>query len=367
MRMLGRKLKHDGHEYYLLEDGWSLSTRAVVVLCRPTNPHFKSPKPPPPVRLPEPGSWQAVARWEGGELHVAVREHVERAELLSALLEEYETTAKRPPPVAWALADDRDDPEGERNGNFHGSLVPALPMGVAVHCFDDEAAAQAAADGRALVAIDDQARFLNQMVRLGYAGALWNGTLPVFFCVDDDGALHYLRVSPRKRDVKLQILDETDRWDTYEGAEEIQFLDNGEACDERLVTLLGDRPVLAWPADGVLHGVGPVAGEPGLLQVEVAEGDEPADGDGLPYAVLFSDAARAEAFRDDLDPDWVTYPVDDLGEFLGRSDLAGCAVQLNPGSHRSEGGLLWRSGDEVVLDSFSGFWKLGPDGFVSAE
>ena len=31
MRMLGRKLKHDGHEYYLLEDGWSLSLEYAAI------------------------------------------------------------------------------------------------------------------------------------------------------------------------------------------------------------------------------------------------------------------------------------------------------------------------------------------------
>ena len=61
------------------------------------------------------------------------------------------------------------------------------------------------------------------------------------------------------------------------------------------------------------------------------------------------------------------FPVRDLVAFLTCDEMAGNVASLNPGGHRARGGLLWSDGEGVVLDSFSGFWRLGREGFEPTE
>ncbi len=53
--------------------------------------------------------------------------------------------------------------------------------------------------------------------------------------------------------------------------------------------------------------------------------------------------------------------------FLRSKVAEGHVVQLNPGGHRARSGTMWSNGDAAVLDSFSGFWKLTPDGFEAFD
>lgn len=343
MKQTGTLLEHDGHECFLLEDGYNDDTRAVVFLVRAGDPRFPTEGTVRPVALKaHPGEWLAIARWTRDGLHIPEPEHETHRALIGETIGDYVRSVGRPEPVAWAVT------EGEA---FAGSLEQAVPMGVAVHCHDDEDAARDRAHGRALVPIDDLSRFLNHMVRLGYAGAMWNSVHPVFFCVDEGGDLHYLRVAPGDDGhVVMEILDDHDRWETYEGAEKVGFLDNADACDERLVEEVGRRPLLDWPPDGRLHSIGAGPSRPALLEDEEATAPR--------YGVLFTDADEADEFRRDHDPTWVTFEVDDTSGFLQQSGLRGCVARLNPGGHRAHGGVLWDNGEVTVLESFSGFWRL---------
>lgn len=355
MRQQGRTVKLEGAEYVLVEDGYNEDTRAVVFLARAGDPRFVTGPSQRPVQLPDnPGEWRAIARWTQQGVHIPEAAHHEHREFITTTIDEYVGVTPRPAPVAWTLVED---------DAFAGTLEPALPMGVAVPCYDNEEQAKNDAGRMTVVPIDDLRRFLNHVVRQGYAGAMWNAERPVFFCVDPNGDLHYLRVGRAgPGSLAMEILDELDRWDSYDGEEEISFLDNGDACDERLVEKVGNKPLIGWPADGHLHSVGPEVGQPALFE------DDTDTGSGR-YAVLFTEADAADDFREDLDKDpaWVTFEVADAGTFL-RSDVAeGHVVQVNPGGHRARSGTLWSNGELAVLDSFSGFWKLTPGGFEALD
>ncbi len=338
-------VEQDDNEYLLLEEGYNESTRAVAVLARPSNPLFPKAEDGRTYHFNESGEWHAVARWTREQLVVADERHAHHGELVRGLASDYVEGLPRPRPVAWALHD------GEV---FAGSLSPAVPMGVVVHCHDDEDHAQDRAAGRRVVPIDNVPLFFNQMVRLGYAGALWNEEMPVFFCVDDEDDLQFLKVSREPRDkVAVEILGLDSRWESYEGAEEVDFLDNTQACDERLVEMVGRRPVLEWPS-GPLVSVGPSEGKPIVLDEEDEE---------LPHGVLFTNTRWANTFREENDPTWTVFDVPDPAEFIKQTDFEGCVVHLNPGNHRAYTGTLWNNGEQTVLDSFSGFWRLTDDGF----
>jgi len=184
----------------------------------------------------------------------------------------------------------------------------------------------------------------------------------LFFCMDEVGDLQFLRVSRSDRDeVSMEILTEEDRWEPYDGAEQIEFIDNREACDERMVEVLGRQPLIGWPDDGLLWSVGRQSGRP----VVIKQGESQ---DEVRHAVLFTSEASAEAFQRENGPDELAvFPVRDLNAFLTCEEMQGNVAQLNPGAHRAESGIVWSDGEAVVLDSYSGFWKFGADGFEALE
>ncbi len=354
MKQPGTLVRHDQREYLLVEGGYNAETRAVILLARPDDPGFPPDPASQPLRWVHQGLWTPVARWTAAELRIPDERHAGRRDVAQKVIEEYVAGHRARPAVAWTA----------RHGTgFVGSLEVALPMGLAVHCHDTEKAAASEEGAEGVVPVDNLGMFLTHLVREGYAGALWNGRQPIFFCADENADLQFLRVKPGPAGdrVEMEIVDEKDTWQPYDGAEEIEFIDNREACDARLVEMLGRKPLVGWPEAGRLYSVGPEFGTP----VIVTEGEEP---DAVPHSVLFTTEAAADAFREDAGAaELKVFPVNDLNAFLTQEELAGCVTSLNPGGHRASSGILWSDGERIVLDSFSGFWKLGPGGFELLE
>jgi len=50
--------------------------------------------------------------------------------------------------------------------------------------------------------------------------------------------------------------------------------------------------------------------------------------------------------------------VDNLFKFLKHAGEKKQNVLFEPFAHRSNGGALWINGQDVILDSFSGFWIM---------
>lgn len=353
MKQPGTLVRHADREYLLVEGGYNDESRAVVLLARPGDPDFPHDPAVEPIAWGHQGRWTPVARWTREELRIPDAKHGERRAQVRTILDEYLGRARAPLAIAWTA---------RRKGGFAGSFEAALPMGVAVVCHDDREAAAAVEGVEELVPIENLAMFFTHLVREGYAGVMWNAERPVFFCVDELGDLQFLRVGPAVEGarVELEILDAHNAWEGYDGAEEIEFIDNREACDRRLVDVLGPKPVLGWPEGGPLWSVGPRAGFP--IVVREGEGD-----DDVPHGVLFTEERLATAFRDDVSPELAVFAVNDLGAFLTHTELQGCVTALNQGGHRASSGILWSDGERIVLDSFSGFWALGEAGFEPIE
>jgi len=353
MKQPGTPVRHDDREYLLVEGGYNAATRAVILLARPDDTLFPRNEEIAPLRWCSQGEWQPIARWTDTELRIPDARHEARRELVAQLIDGYNAARKPPAPVAWAA---------EKDGSFLGTLEVSLPMGFAAFCHESREAAAALAGEEALVPVENLAMFFTHLVREGYSGAVWNGEQPIFFCVDGLQDLQFLRIGKSKKgdSVVMEILDGKDKWSAYDGEEEIEFIDNTEACDARLVACIGKQPVMGWPQDGQLFSAGPAFGEP----LVISSGEEK---DAVPHGVIFTSEAAATEFIADADEELKAFPVNDLGKFLTQSELEGCVVALNPGGHRATSGILWSDGERVVLDSFSGFWKLGAAGFEPAE
>lgn len=350
MKLPGTPIRHAGCNFLLVEGGYSHDTRTVTLLVEPSNDAFEHPEKAQRVVWGEQGEWYPVSQWAVGMITLQEEAYAEQRPLIDEVFDRFRSEQQELPAIAWAV-------QGE--GGFTGTLENILPMGLAVKVFDEEEPAAEISGSDEVVPITNLPNFMTHLAREGYAGVMWNARQPVFFCLDPLGELQFLRVGRTDAGgMMMEILDDTGDWLVYEGAEEIEFLDNRENCDNRLVATIGSQPVLSWPVDGEFWSVGPKGGVPGLI---INEEDE------LTYGVLFGDEDDAREWREDTDSPWVTFAVGSVDEFLAHRALNGHGALLNPGSHRVYSGILWRDNDRIVLDSYSGFWTLDDDEFEKTD
>jgi hypothetical protein len=347
----GTLVRHEGRDYLLVEGGYDEATRAVILLARPADPRVASETTQRPLRWGSQGEWLPLARWTPAELRIPDANHEAQREFAQGVIGPYVAARTAPAARAWA---------GRKGTSLAFQIHASLPMGLAAGVFDTQAAAAALPEVEQVVPIDNLGMFFTHLVREGYAGALWNGSQPVFFCIDDEGDLQFLRVSPAGSEVAMEILDERDRWQKYDGAEAVEFIDNREACDQRLVAALGNQPPSGWPADGKLWSLGPSAGVPHIFTT--AEGSNE-----VRHAVLFGDEQSARDYGEERAPQAQPFAVTDLTGFLTSDAMAGNVAAFNPGGHRARSGLLWSDGERVVLDSYSGFWKVEGQRFEAID
>lgn len=349
MKRKGHTLVVDGQEFQVVEDGFNAESRTVTVLARADSKHFPGKD---TVHWSDLGGWHGVARWTADRtLHVPHDGYRRHETLLRKVVETYEEQhpLRMGEPRAYASQD----------GRHYVALVDlAVPMGLAAVFHETRAPAERAGDA---VPIHHLGAFLTHLAREGYAGALWNGVAPVFFCLDEEDQIQFVRLSTDGRgQPRLEILGDDDAWGHYDGAEEIDLLDNQEACDERLVAVLGRQPVLGWPADNRLFTVGTRGDGPVLVTLD-EDDEEPNVG------LLFTTEAEAQAAVVELEIDDEILPVPDVRALLDHPALRDRALVLNPGSHRARTGHLWRDREDVVLQSFSGFWHFADGGFTPIE
>ncbi len=350
MKLPGTPLRHAGGNYLLVEGGYNNDTRTVTLLAEPSNEAFTHPEKAQRVVWGEQGEWFPISQWAVGMITLQEDSYTEQRPLIDEIFERFRSEQQELPTVAWAV---------QGTGGFVGSLETILPMGLAAKVYGEEEDAAERAGDDIVVPITNLPNFLTHLAREGYAGGMWNAQQPIFFCIDSNNELQFLRV--RRADaggMQMDILDADGDWLQYEGAEEIEMLENRDACDERLVATMGSRPVMSWPVDGNFWSVGPKGGEPGCITREEDE---------LPYGILFTDEEEARDWREESDSPWVSFPVDSVVEFLESESLDGSGVLLNPASHRVHSGVLWRDGERIVLESYSGFWVLDGDEFEKVD
>lgn len=344
MKQQGTLIVEQDEEFLVVEGGYSRDTRSLNLLARPGSLLFPRDAEESPVEWRDQGKWFAVARHAVGhtQLHDEADEaHRDEAEaLVETYLQDHAELDER----AWVPLDEQ--------GHWLGRLEKVVPMGLVVSLHDEENDAHEAEGASRVVAITNVPLFLTQLAREGYAGALLEGREPIFFCLDENGELQFLRLRRGGvGKVQMDILRADGGWDDYEGIEEIEFLDNREACDARLVETFGKEPIFDWPEDDAFWSVGPLPDEPGTV---VAPEDE------LPYLLAFTKKDDAESWIEDTERDWMVMRVENLTRFLSEAK-GGSAALLNPGAHRVRSGVVWVDGQALILDSFSGFWRKDAD------
>ncbi len=359
------RLLHDKEEFYLL-DGESEEERCrtitVLVTCDKVPGFEKTPH----LAIPtDKGNRVAVARWIDDRVEALVETEPDRLEVYQAVLKTY---------LEDCLAGDSTTGVAyfyEKQGHDFGYVISqSHPHGLAIKIFSRKELATAEAGahdtgGRPAdtYQTNNLCELLTRAANEGYAGAILDERDPIYFCVDEKEVLHFLRLSQDSdEEIEETLLDARGEWSAPFERPDLDIVENQDACDRFMIRRLGKIPFYReYDSDGtapLTFCAIEKANEPGhLMGFEIEESLSPTSTQSM--APIFFDQSSALEFMVGRDPDdFVTVEVDDLGALLRNADRDGLTVFLEPGNHRSASGIFWLNGADVILDSFSGFWKL---------
>jgi hypothetical protein len=355
------RILHGEDEYLFVESPGDVDGPALLIFARPENARAVAPG-RTPTHKSEHGLWVPIARFDGRELLLAPDGPEGLDRRLNSMLPRYadarrERTAQAKNACSWVAVE----------GRALYALHPAQPSGLLVKLWRDESAARRALEefGRpgSVQSTGDLREFLELRAEEGFAGALLDpsGLLGgegkdevIFFCLDAAGRIQFMKVGAAPEDedgeVTSALLDDSGRWELYEGEGELDPFADPDAWDRLMVRAFGRIPFLGYVPD--------------WRCVTLARGGEPVtlvdpEGDGTTrMAALFHDPAAADAFRSRHSLGRATLePVEDRKGFVRKHAARGIVTRLHPGDHRARGGTLWLDGDELVLDGFAGLWR----------
>jgi len=347
------RILHGEDEYLFVDAPGDAGGPALLIFARPENRRAVAPG-RRATHQSEHGLWIQVARFDGRELLLAPEPPEGLDERLRGMLPRYaaarrEHIEEAKHPCFWVAAP---------GGALH-ALHPAQPAGMVIRLWRDEETARERAagcggeGGEATVQSTGNLReFLELRTEEGFAGALLDDEEIIFFCLDEESRIQFLKVSaPRgAKEAASHLLDGAGRWEPYEGAEDLEPFVDPDAWDRLMVRTFRHVPFVGygatWRCFALLHD-----GEPATLVDPEGDGRERM----LP---LFHEADAADRFRTRHRIARARVePVADLVGLVRRQSSQGVVARLHPGGHRACGGTMWLAGEELMLDGFAGIWR----------
>jgi len=338
----------DGDNEYLVADEPGPTGAPVLRLfTRAGNQDFTLPGGLPEFTT-EQGNWLPLAVVEDDAIRLADGAIEGPLERLGLLVRRYrheraEQVRRSSPPYWYLLV----------RGRPHGVVHEVQPGGLLLLLFRQEEEAEAALRDLGLEGSVASAGALGEFLAIhaeeGYAGALLDHHEPVFWCQDPSGQLCFLKLSSVAGTDEFEghLLGDRGQWRPFEGREDLEFVDDQDRWDELMARSLGAVPFLGYasgfPVYALLDG-----GQMVFLEEEDAARTLP----------LFHQREAAESFAAQHDVSGAeVVEIQDLRGLLRDAADHGAVARLHPEDHRARGGALWMDGREVVLDSFSGFWR----------
>lgn len=359
------RLLHDQEEFYLL-DGESEEERCRTVTVLVTCDRVPGFEETSHLAIPtDKGHRVAVARWIDDRVEALVETGPEKLQVYKAVLKNY---------LEDCLAGDSTTGVAYFYEKVGHDLVYTIsqshPHGLAIRIYSRKelAAGQASApdaEGRPVETLqtNNLPELLARAFNEGYAGAILDECEPIYFFIDEKEALHFLRLSQNSdEEIEETLLDARGEWRMPFDVLDLEIVEDQDLFDRIMIRRLGEIPFLrgdeADGTDPLLFCAIEKASEPGrLMGFEMEESSSPASTRRM--AAIFFDHRSALEFMDGRDmDDFVIVDVDDFGTLLRSAAGDDLTVFLEPGGHRSASGIFWLNGDDVILDSFSGFWKI---------
>jgi hypothetical protein len=358
------RILHDDEEFYLVDGETEEDGRTITLLMQPEAvPPLPSgtPLPTVPTSL---GPRIAVARWCAGRVEPLLDFSSDRIGVFKIILDKYLTDL---------LAGDKEKGVSyfyHRKGTeIDFSVSHSHPHGLVINVFSRKELALSFPDSEPMQT-NNLVEFLTRAANEGYAGAILDDRDPIYFCMDEDEAIHFLRLS-KGHDEEIEEIEETllnadGAWRPLPQKIEIDLYANTEACDRNMIRLLGDIPFLREGDEETDDGEGGFYAieermNPGFpVRFETTEFSTVSSAKGV--AAVFHDRRSAARFMEDRQhEDYDIVNVRDIRGLLENAAEANLIVMLQPGGHRARGGIFWLNEGEIILDSFSGLWKLGEE------
>jgi len=354
-----------------MDAGTAGEGRTVTILVPPGKSSCESDPPPALITTSE-GMRVPAARWRDGRVEPLLEMPPERLDIFKAVIDKYmkdllEGDTARGAAFYYNWADN----------NFQFSLFDSHPHGLVVRVFTRRATAEKialghAGEGKALETrkTNNLCELLTRTANEGYAGAILNDRDPIYFCLDADEIIHFLRLSQdEEEEIEDSLLMQNGKWNPLPEDGNLVLYVNQDSCDRTMVRLLGDIPFLIEEGNGSLSTVEDPErpGEPESFEMEGLETSAP----GERMAVVFHGRRSTLEFmtgRGSGNPgtaDFDVVAVMDIKKLLKAAERENLVVVLEPGGHRARSGVFWLNGEDVILDSFSGLWTLDEEkGFV---
>lgn len=368
------RILHNNEEYLIQDNGASTASRRIIFLARPESAASEGGTGQQPIQTNH-GVWIPIAKWERGGITPITDGARRLTPGLKTVLNIYLRRANR----TDTKAKRRIYYYVEREGEIDYVISPAHPHGLAVKIFSKKSAAlkerMAEKEASQLPAAAKESlpfsvrqtnnlrEFLIKAADDGYAGAVLDGKEPLYFCLNPMEHILFLRLSMNDEDeVEEFLLEEDGTWTRYDGEGDLEFYLDQDRCDLNMVRNLGEIPFIGYDNLKHLWTVEEIKlkGSPYIL----SEKDDPYR--EIPESrsvLLFLKKRSAMEFL--LDRGLVHCEgvrIDDLKSFLQTAGRKSLNVLLEPFGHRAASGALWMNGNDIILDSFSGFWILGEGG-----
>ena len=344
------RLTFEGEHFLISEEPHGLHHPALTVFTHLENRRFPAREGGPCYRTEE-DRWSPFATWvDGHVVPLAPYEHL-NLDIARSLFQRYlrvrdEGLQRETAKYYFLSRDDRP---------VH-VLLPAQPSGLVVPLFRAEAGAEAARrqleSPATIESTGSLRRFLETRAEEGYAGAVLDSLVPVFWCLDESGQMQFLALHAREgeQEVRSALLAGDNEWRSWDGEQALAFFEDQDNWDRLMRRTLGDVPFFGY--------------RPGIVLLALYQGEEPlivppedADDDGACLPLFFEREACEEFRRQNAFVHHEARTVGNLVELVRRAAAQGAVAQLQPGEHRARSASLWCDNDHVVLDGFSGFWR----------
>jgi hypothetical protein len=357
------RVLHNEHEYLIVDERPVGQPRSLTFLVRPDDPAFKTAT-AETVLLTTLGKWSPIGVWEADECRAL-------SEAGNAFLGTLNEVAARY--FAEATARTASQTTVYYFATVHSqivfSLTAAQPDGLTARLFTSEERAKSAlADyaGDASLKVESFTDLYDLLFRLaeqGFAGAVLDDREPIYFCSDADSRPQFLllRLS-EEREVEQFLLRADGTWAVYEGELELELFSDQDSHDHTMTQHLGQVPFFGYAPGMPFFAAFAKHGSKRPLAVADTDGDADQEAETRVVPIFF-DLELAEDYLSTHDlGDHELRPLENLYEFIEEAERNGQRVVLQPEGHRARSGSLWTRGQDVILDSFSGFWSSADRG-----
>jgi len=355
------RIIHKDREFLIQDSSVSSATRTITFLGRPEASELEAPADGAMAIKTNHGVWIPIAIWEKGSIRTLSSSASEDIAMFQKLLNKYLRDGNR------EMGDIKRHTYFyvEKDGLHKFNILSSHPNGLVIELYTKKSIVE-----KALGPIDASSPFkirrtsnlkklLTTAADEGYAGAILDNTDPVYFCLDHDENIVFLRLTMDEYDeVGEAVLDENGAWETYEGDLDIEFYLDQDVCDQNMVRNLGEIPFIghddmdqAWTIESTMEKGTPFV----LPELDSPYSDIVGDKSIILFRsqqgaidhILEKGLLRHEAVR-----------VDNIEKFLKNANKNKQTVLFEPFNHRASNGTLWINGEDIIFDSFSGFWIM---------